>query len=454
MSYFELFTSELIKIIIDLNDRYIYNEAMKKLFVKYVSQNILGMVGMSLYILADTFFISKAVGSNGITALNLVLPVYNLIFAIGAMIGVGSAIRYVVEKNKGDTSSESYFFHALLWCIMISVIFILISIFIPDRLVGLLGGNSAIINTGKNYTRIFMLFTPFFMCNYVRNAFVRNDGAPSIAMCATLFSSLFNIVFDYILMFPLGLGMEGAALATAISPIIGILICCIHFFSDKCSVKLKPAVPSVKRLIYSCQVGVSSFVAEISSGVITIVFNMIILRLAGNIGVVANTSLVAVALFNGIAQGSQPLISDYYGRGLRKNVDSILRMAVVSSLLIAALLILFICTFAPFVTSVFNSEHDARLASYAESGLRLYFTGFIFAGINIVGSAILSAVESVKYAFAASIMRGFIAISIFAFALSAAFGMTGVWLAFPAAEFVTMFIIVKGLRKNYSNCNR
>lgn len=122
-------------------------------------------------------------------------------------------------------------------------------------------------------------------------------------------------------------------------------------------------------------------------------------------------------------------------------------MAVVSSLLIAALLILFICTFAPFVTSVFNSEHDARLASYAESGLRLYFTGFIFAGINIVGSAILSAVESVKYAFAASIMRGFIAISIFAFALSAAFGMTGVWLAFPAAEFVTMFIIVKGLRK-------
>lgn len=108
----KLFTSGLIKIIIDLNDRYIYNEAMKKLFVKYVSQNILGMVGMSLYILADTFFISKAVGSNGITALNLVLPVYNLIFAIGAMIGVGSAIRYVVEKNKGDTSSESYFFHA------------------------------------------------------------------------------------------------------------------------------------------------------------------------------------------------------------------------------------------------------------------------------------------------------------------------------------------------------
>ena len=279
---------------------------------------------------------------------------------------------------------------------------------------------------------------------------MRNDGAPSIAMCATLFSSLFNIVFDYILMFPLGLGMEGAALATGVSPVIGILICCIHFRSDKCSVRLCPVIPSVKRLVYSCQVGVSSFVAEISSGVITIVFNMIILRLAGNIGVaaygvVANTSLVAVALFNGIAQGSQPLISDYYGRGQSKNVSTLLKMAIATSISVAVLLILFIYTCAPFVTSVFNSEHDTQLAAYAEIGLRLYFTGFLFAGINIVGSAVLSAVESVKYAFVASIMRGFVAITIFAFVLSAAFGMTGVWLAFPVAEFVTMFIIIKGL---------
>ena len=161
MSHFELFHPGQQKNVIDLNDRCIYNIAiMKKLFVKYVSQNILGMVGMSLYILADTFFISKAVGSNGITALNLVLPVYNLIFAIGAMIGVGSAIRYVVEKNKGDTSSESYFFHALLWCIIISVIFILIGIFIPDRLVGLLGGDSAIINT----IHVFSCFLHRFSC--------------------------------------------------------------------------------------------------------------------------------------------------------------------------------------------------------------------------------------------------------------------------------------------------
>ena len=269
-------------------------------------------------------------------------------------------------------------------------------------------------------------------------------------MAATLFSSLFNIVFDYILMFPLGLAMKGAALATGFSPVVGILICCIHFFSRKSTIKLIPVLPSIKKLIYSCQVGVSAFVGEISSGVITVTFNMIILNLAGNTGVaaygvVANTSLVAVALFNGIAQGSQPLISRSYGRGEEQNVRSLLKMALTTALGLGFLLMIFIFFSAPAVTAVFNSEHDLQLAAYADSGLRLYFIGFLFAGINIVGTAALSAVESVKYAFCASISRGFVATIFFAFVLSACFKMTGIWLAFPAAEFATMFITLSGL---------
>lgn len=135
---------------------------MLKQFTKYVSQNMLGMLGMSLYILADTYFISKAVGSNGITALNLVLPLYNLIFAIGAMIGVGSAIRFVIERGKKNPDADGYFFHALICAFFISLIFVFIGIFLPDKLVALLGGDAEIIQTGTSYTRIFMCFSPFF----------------------------------------------------------------------------------------------------------------------------------------------------------------------------------------------------------------------------------------------------------------------------------------------------
>lgn len=383
---------------------------MLKKFIKYVSQNMLGMVGMSVYILADTYFISVAVGADGITALNLVLPIYNIIFAIGAMMGVGSAIRFVVERNKKSPDADGYFFHALVWAFIISLFFIFVGLFLPDKLIALLGGDAQIVATGKNYTRIFMCFAPFFMWNYICNAFVRNDGNPSIAMSATLFSSLFNIVFDYILMFPLGLSMEGAALATAFSPIIGIAICCIHFKSKKSTIRLKPVLPSFRRLLYCCQVGVSSFVGEISSGVITVVFNMLILGLAGNTGVAA------------------------YG-------------------VVAILLVVCIYLYAPVITAVFNGEGNQVLASYAENGLRLYFIGFLFAGMNIVGTAILSSIESAKYAFFASISRGFVAIIIFAFVLSALLGLNGVWLAFPAAEFVTMLITLYGLVKTIQKCN-
>ncbi len=430
---------------------------IKKQFIRYVSQNMLGMLGMSLYILADTYFISKAVGADGITALNLVLPVYNLIFAIGAMIGVGSAIRFVIERNKKNPEAESYFFHALLWAGIISLIFIAAGIFYPDQVIRLMGGDKQIIATGRSYTRIFMTFAPLFMWNHICNDFVRNDGSPMIAMMATLFSSLFNIVFDYILMFPFGMDMPGAALATALSPVVGILICQLHFRSKKCTVSFAGNT-IVKRLIFSCQVGVSAFVGEISSGVITTAFNLIILRLAGNTGVaaygvVANISLVAVALFNGISQGSQPLLSSFYGQADKKALEKVIGLSLRTAAVTAVCIYAVIYLWSEPIAGIFNQEHNEELAAMARFGLKLYFIGFFFAGINIVGTGILSAVESVKWAFTASISRGFVMILLSAFTMSAAWGMTGIWLAFPAAEFITMGMTFAGVWGFFSKVN-
>ena len=425
---------------------------IRKQFIRYVSQNMLGMLGMSLYILADTFFISKAVGADGITALNLVLPLYNLIFAIGAMIGVGSAIRFAVERNKGMREAEGYFFHALAWALIISLLFILAGALFPGKVIQFLGGDEQIVAMGFAYTRIFLMFAPFFMWNHIVGAFVRNDGDPSIAMFATLGSNLFNIVFDYVLMFPLGLSMPGAALATALSPVVGIFICTRHFRSERNTIQWKPIMLSFRKLVFSCQVGVSAFVGELSSGVITVAFNTIILGLSGNVGVaaygvVANFSLVAVALFNGIAQGSQPLLSRFYGQGDQAGLRTVIGLALKTALLTAVLLLAAIQLWAKPMAGIFNREHDVMLATLAEQGLRLYFTGFLFAGLNIVGTNILSAVESVQWAFAASVSRGFIAILVFAFLLSAVFGMNGVWLAFPCAELATVLLTLTGIRK-------
>lgn len=420
---------------------------VKKQFAKYVSLNILGMVGMSCYIIADSFFIAKAEGANGLTALNLVLPLYNLIFAIGSMVGVGSAIRYSVLKTRGDSSADSYLFNALFFTAVLGLVFTFVGIFAPEKLLTLLGADSTIVETGRDYTRIFMCFGPIFMWNYVANAYVRNDGAPTVAMIATLSSSLFNIVFDYVLMFPLKMGMKGAALATVLSPVLGITICSFHLFSKRSNVKIKPCVPSIKRLISSCQVGIPAFVGEMSSGVITLVFNYVLLSLAGNIvvaayGVVANVSLVTLAVFNGIAQGSQPLISRNHGAERHSDVNSLKKLSLIVALVMGIILYAVMYFATDPIVAVFNSEHNAQLAEYANTGVKLYFIGVLFAGLNIVGSSFFSAVEKAKEAAVISVLRGFVLVVLFVLILPKTLGVNGVWLSYPAGEFSTMLVMI------------
>lgn len=420
---------------------------VKKQFAKYVSLNILGMVGMSCYIIADSFFIAKAEGANGLTALNLLLPLYNLIFAIGSMVGVGSAIRYSVLKTRGDSSADSYLFNALFFTAVLGLVFTFVGIFAPEKLLTLLGADSTIVETGRDYTRIFMCFGPIFMWNCVANAYVRNDGAPTVAMIATLSSSLFNIVFDYVLMFPLKMGMKGAALATVLSPVLGITICSFHLFSKRSNVKIKPCVPSIKRLISSCQVGIPAFVGEMSSGVITLVFNYVLLSLAGNIvvaayGVVANVSLVTLAVFNGIAQGSQPLISRNHGAERHSDVNSLKKLSLIVALVMGIILYAVMYFATDPIVAVFNSEHNAQLAKYANTGVKLYFIGVLFAGLNIVGSSFFSAVEKAKEAAVISVLRGFVLVVLFVLILPKTLGVNGVWLSYPAGEFSTMLVMI------------
>ena len=134
---------------------------MLKKFIKYVSQNMLGMVGMSVYILADTYFISVAVGADGITALNLVLPIYNIIFAIGAMMGVGSAIRFVVERNKKSRMRMDIFSMRVVWAFIISLVFYFVGLFLPDKLIALLAVMPKSLPPGKIIQEFLCALLPF-----------------------------------------------------------------------------------------------------------------------------------------------------------------------------------------------------------------------------------------------------------------------------------------------------
>lgn len=425
---------------------------LTKQFFKYVSQNIFGLLGTSCYILADTYFIAQAAGTDGVTLLNLCLPIYNLIFAFGSMIGLGAATRYAILRAQGDARAQRYFSNAIFSVCILAVPFMLVGIFRPDGLLRLMGGDADIVALGMNYARIFLMFTPFFMCNYVVASFVRNDGDPSLAMVATLSGSLFNVVFDYIFIFPMGLGLPGAALATAISPILSIAVCSAHFIKKSNTITFVRKAPSVRLLAQSCPLGISGFVGELSSGVTTTVFNFLLLRLAGNVavaayGVVANFALVATAIFNGVAQGAQPLVSQCYGKNEMAGARKLLLLGCGTALGLAALLYGVVFGYTDALTALFNSENSALMAEFAHSGMRIYFVGYFFAGCNIVAAGYLGAVNRPAEASITSLCRGMVAIVVCSLVLSALFGMNGVWAAFPVSEAITLALTVFLLKR-------
>lgn len=420
---------------------------MEKQLRKYIAPNILAMIGISCYVLADTYFISIAEGADGITTLNLILPVYGIIFAIGSMIGIGSATRYSLSKSMGNADANDYFSNSIFCTLLVSCIFVFIGIFFPHKVLLLLGADQHIMRIGISYIRIVLCFAPFFMLNYTFTAFVRNDHAPKLAMSATLVSGIFNIIFDYILMFPLKMGMPGAALATSISPIVSMSICMLHYLSKKNTVVFVMKVPSFKKLLYACNLGVVAFVGEISSGITTLVFNYILLGLSGNIavaayGVIANIALVGTALFNGISMGLQPVASSVHGKMNTLEEEKIYKHALKIGEGIAIFVVVIVFLFAEKMIAIFNSENSMQLAAYAAVGIRLYFVGFLIAAVNIIKSGFYSAIGKGTESSVIALSRGIFVISITAFLLSKLFGILGVWIAFPVSEFITWLISI------------
>lgn len=414
------------------------------------------MIGLSCCILTDTFFIARGVGADGLTALNLAIPMYSFMGGIGLMIGVGGATRFSISYGNGDQESRrDVFSHSLYFSLLFAVCFSVLGITASEPLAALLGADRATLVMTRDYLRIILAFSPLFMCNHLLSCFVRNDGAPGIAMAATVIGNLCNIVLDYIFIFPMDLGLSGAALATATAPCVGMLILSSHIFRKKNQFHFHLVRPSFKRFWDICSLGVSSLISEVSSGVVIIVFNMLILKFSGNLGVaaygiIANIALVLIAIFTGISQGIQPIISRNYGEEEYLNIKKVLRYAFITSLIFAAAAYAVMFLFAGPITALFNKEQDALLAAIAENGIRIYFVSLLFSGINIISASYLSSVERPKQAFLLSSLRGYLLVIPAAFLLAFLFEMNGVWLTLPVTELLVMLPALYFVRRSFT----
>ncbi len=406
------------------------------------------MLGMSCYILADTFFISQALGPDGLTALNLAIPIYSFIHGCGLMLGMGGGTRFSILKSQREHQQANRVFTNVLYLAAVfATLFVLTGLFGADGLSVLFGAQGAVRSMSTIYLRVILLFAPAFLANNVLLCFVRNDGAPHLSMAAMIGGSLSNVVLDWVFLFPCAMGIFGAVFATGLAPIISMMILSPHFFRKKNQFRPVPCAPSGKAVWRIVASGVPSLVTEVSSGIVIIVFNGLIMNMEGNIGVaaygvIANLSLVVIAIYTGIAQGIQPILSRNYGMGNQKSLLEILRYAMISMLGISFLVYGAVWMFAPQISAAFNSQGDPTLQAIATNGLKLYFIACPFAGCNVVLSMYFTSIERPLPAHVISLLRGFFLIIPLAVLLSAVWKMTGIWCAFPVTEFLVSLLSI------------
>ena len=323
--------------------------------------------------------------------------------------------------------------------ILAAIIFSSAGALFPSQIASFLGADADTVGYAADYIRILLVFSPLFLGNNILLCFVRNDGSPRLSMTGMIVGSLTNIVLDYLFIYPLGMGMTGAAIATATAPVVSMLIMSQHFIRKKNNFRPVRTKVSLIRWKDICGLGVSSLITEMSSGIVIIVFNFLILGLSGNTGVaaygiLANIALVLVSIFTGIGQGIQPVVSRYAGETGRHQRNRLRRYALCASLLLAFLAYGLISIFAVPIAELFNRDHTPILTSIASEGMRIYFISLFFSGINIVAATFLSSADRPKEAFAVSILRGFVLIIPTAWLLSALLGLTGIWMAVPVTE--------------------
>lgn len=402
----------------------------------YLLFNVAGMIGMSCYILADTYFIAQALKTEGLAALNFSIAFFSFMQGIGLMIGIGGATDFTLQKKEHKNES---FMHALLLCSIAAFCFVMIGIFFAQPLAQFLGADAQTLTLTTTYLKTFLSFSPFFLLNNLLLSFIRNDHNPKLAMTAMLISSFANIILDYIFIFPFQWGIFGAAFATGLSPLISCIICSLHFIQKRNTFHFQKTTFHLHHFIRICNLGFSSFIGELASAIALFTFNWIILGISGNIGVaaygiIANIALIATAIFTGIAQGLQPIASRTLGNGEVEKSKYIQRYAIVTSLVVASIIYCCVVFFAHEIVDLFNSEHSLALASLAHEGVILYFIGYFFASINIVAIAFLSATGDTKKAIITAVSRSCIVLVPIVFLLANIWGMKGIWLSFSVTE--------------------
>ena len=427
------------------------HDPVRKVFINYLIPSVSATMVTSIYILADTMMIGRGVGANGLAALNILLPMYSTFYGFGMMCGIGGSVLFGFSRGKGEEKeARGYFTTALLLAAILAVLSVVLCNVFFEPLLDFLGCTPAMREYAVPYGRILMLASPLYIFSCFLQAFVRNDGAPRLAMAGVVAGGITNVILDYIFIYMFRWGMAGAVLATVAGTLLTIAILGSHFLKAENHLKLGGGI-TPKKFRDVLVNGMPSFIMELSSGVIMLLFNLQLLKYVGDIGVVvygiiSNVALVVTSLSNGIAQAAQPMISANYGAGKAERVREGRNLSLAVAMAAGVLF-----TSSGFLIPVPIAElflvPTEQIIAMAVPAIKLYFVSFVISEWNIICGTYFQAIVKPKLSLMITVMRGVALNCILVFVLPAMFGVSGIWAVVTVSEAMTAIAVLYFMRK-------
>ena len=440
--------------------------------IRFAFPSMVMMLFMGLYTIVDTIFVARFVDTNALSSINIVCPVINLIVGLGTMLATGGSA--VVAKKMGNGNTEEARSNFTLIVVAGAVIGLLITaagLLFLDEIIWGLGASEILFPYCRDYLTIQLIFAAFNMMQVLyQNLFV-TAGKPTLGLVLAVLAGIANIVFDYVFIVLLQMGIKGAAIGTGIGYMIPTIIGTIFFLMCRSMRKRLPVAGSVAKrselhfckpdmdasvLLKSCSNGASEMVSQCSTAVTTFLFNVTMMKLLGEDGVAAITVIIysqflLTTLYIGFSMGTAPVVSYNYGSGNVKQLKKTVRICFSFISGISIFVFLFSLLGGESIAKVF-AENNRNVFEITKNGFVIFSFSFLFSGCNIFSSALFTALSNGKASATISFLRTFGFIMVFLLALPKFLKVTGVWLAVPLAELFTLMLTIYLLcrhRKQY-----
>lgn len=412
---------------------------VRKIYFKYLAAAFGSALISSIYGLVDMAMVGQYQGPAGTAALAVVAPVWNIIYSLGLLTGIGGSVLFSTARGKGQgEAANEYFTAALIGTIVLALASWGAIVFFDQPMLKFFGAEETLLPLAREYLGPVKFAVPFFLFNQMLAAFLRNDSNPGLATAAVLAGGIFNVAGDYICVFRLDMGIKGAGVATAIGALITFLIMLSHFLTGKNTLRFTRPKGLPVKLKNIGITGFSTFFIDIAMGILTTLFNRQIMKYAGTnelavYGVIVNISTIVQCCAYSVGQASQPIFSINFGARQWERIRQTLRYALLSAAFFGLAWTALILQFPNGFIRIFMNP-TAEVLAVGPSILRAYGISFLLLPFNIFSTYYFQSLMKPRASFFVSVFRGVLVSGLLIWLLPLFMGAGALWFAMPVTE--------------------